>query len=76
VSWSGIAWMLDLGELVIAGTAAAVRTKVTRRPWSSVIIRQVDTTVVPWIAVSIEASCGLDGDEGGFRNVAGAILEE
>lgn len=61
---------------MIAATAAAVRTEVTSRPWSSVIVSQVDTTVVPWVAVSVEASCGLDGNEGGFGDVAGAVLEE
>jgi hypothetical protein len=49
--------MLDLRKFVITATATAVAGEVTVGPWSSVIIRQVDTTVVPWVAISIEASC-------------------
>jgi hypothetical protein len=72
---SCIAWMLELrGHVVVAATAAI--PKVAGGPWSGVIVRQVDTTVVPWIAVCIEASGRLDGDQRGFRYIAGTILEE
>lgn len=56
--------MLDLREFVIAAAAAAaVRAEVAGRPWRTVIVRQVDSAVVPRVAVSIEASSRLDGDE-------------
>jgi len=76
VSWGSITWMLDLRKFVVVANATAIRTEVTRGPWSSVIVRQVDTTVVPWIAVSIEAPCRLNGDERGFGDVVGTVFEE
>ena len=64
-----------MGRLVIIAAAAAV-TEMTVRPWSSVVVRQVNTTVVPWVAVCIEASCRFDGDQRRLGDVAGAVLEE
>jgi hypothetical protein len=48
--------MLELRRFVIAAAATTVVAKVAVGPWSSVIVRQVDTTVVPWVAISIETS--------------------
>jgi hypothetical protein len=48
--------MLELGGFVIAAAPAAI-AKVAGRPWSGIIVRQVDTTVIPWVAVRVEASC-------------------
>lgn len=76
MSRGGIAWMLELREFVIAGAAATVAAKVAVGPWGSVIVRQIDTTVVPWVAISVKASGRLDGDERSFRDVARAVLEE
>jgi len=51
-------------------------TEMSSWPWRVVIVRQVDTTIVPWVAIRIEASRGFDGDQGRFRYVARTVLEE
>jgi hypothetical protein len=51
-----IAWMLELRGFVIIAAPAAI-PKVAGGPWCGIVVRQVDTTVVPWVAVRIEASC-------------------
>lgn len=71
--------MLNLREFVIAATSAtsaAVRAKLTSRPRCIVIIREIDATVVPWVAIRVEASCRFDGNQRSLRDVGGAILEE
>lgn len=45
-------------------------------PWGSVVVRQIDTTVIPWVAVGVEASGGFDRDQRRLGYVAGAVLEE
>jgi len=70
-----IAGMLKLRVFVIGAAATAV-AKVAGRPWSGIVIRQVDATVVPWVTVSVEASGRLDRDQRRLGHVARAILEE
>lgn len=59
--------------IIAAATAIA---KVAGGPRSGIIVRQVDTTIVPWVAVRVEASCRFDRDQRRFRYVAGTILEK
>ncbi len=56
--------------------ATATGTKVASWPWSGIIVRQVDTTIIPWVAVSIEASGGFDGYQGRLGDVARSVFEE
>lgn len=52
-------------DLVIAAV-----TELTSGPWRAVLFGQVDTTVIPRIAISIETSSRLDGYQGRLGNIA------
>ncbi len=67
--------MLELRRFVISAAPTTI-AKVAGGPWSSIVLRQVYTTVIPWVAVCVETSGRLDGDQGGFGDIARAILEE
>ncbi len=64
MSWSRITWMRELGRFVFGatrGVAVAVAIAVAiaemaARPERGVFLWQIDTTIIPWVAVGIEAS--------------------
>jgi len=76
MSWGRITWMLYLSRWLEIVTAATAISKMASRPWGGVVVRQVDTAIVPWIAVCVEASRGFDGDQRSLGHIARTIFEE
>jgi hypothetical protein len=67
--------LMKLRRLVVSANTTAISAELPGWPWSGIVICQIDATVVPWIAVGVEASGRLDGNQRGLGDIARAQLE-